>query len=424
MRSVGKMKLQHILRSLESRNYRLFFRGQSLFLLGSMMTQTAMLWLAYSLTKSALFLGIVGFVNQVPNFIFAPFAGVFLERWNRRDILLATQASSAIVSLTLAALALTDKINVFHIIYFSILQGVLNSFDIPSRYAFIIDILEKKEDISNATALHSSLMTGSRMIGPAIAGIIIATWGAGYCFLIDGISYIAIVSALLAIKVPLKEVLTRSYTDLWARIKEGFTYAFEFLPIRSILMMMALVSFMGMPYKALMPIFAIQILDGDSATLGFLMGASGLGALFGCIYLSSRASVVGFSKIIVIAPAVFGTSLIIFSLSDALWLSLITLTVVGCSSVLEYSSSNAVLQTITEEDKRGRVMSLYTMSLMGTIPFGELFAGGLANIVGATNTLKIGGAFCILGAVIFYKNLPTMRKFIGPIYIENGLVKK
>jgi MFS family permease len=302
MRSLGKMKLQQILRSLESRNYRVFFRGQSLSLLGSLMAQTAMLWLAYSLTKSALFLGIIGFVNQVPNFIFAPFAGVFLERWNRRDILLATQASSAIISLTLAGLALTDTINIFHIIYFSILQGILNSFDIPSRYAFIIEIIESKEDISNATALHSSLMTGSRMIGPAIAGIIIATLGAGYCFLIDGISYIAIIAALLAIKVPLKEVLTQRYSNLWARIKEGFIYAFEFLPIRSILMMMALVSFRGMPYKALMPIFAIQILDGDSATLGFLMGASGLGALFGCIYLSSRANVVGFSKIIAIAP--------------------------------------------------------------------------------------------------------------------------
>lgn len=417
------MSLQHIIRSLESKNYRLFFTGQSLSLFGTMLTQTAMIWVVYSLTKSALFLGIVGFVGQVPNFIIAPFAGVFIESSSRRNILVATQSINMTISLTLGILALTKVINIWCIICLSILQGLINSFDIPARYAFINDVIEKKEDISNATALHSSLITGSRIIGPAIAGFLIASIGPGYCFLIDGISYIAVISALLAVEVKIENKLMPN-SNLLERIKEGFTYAFDFLPIRSILMLMALLSFMGMPYKTLLPIFAIQILHGSSTTLGLLMGASGMGALVACIYLSSRANVLGFSNIIAIAPITFGAGLIIFCLSHNFLVSLMILTVLGCSSLLEYSSSNAVLQTITEDDKRGRVMSMYTMSLMGTVPFGELFVGGLAHHVGAPEALIYGGVCCISGGLIFSLILPDLKQLICPVYKKKGIVKK
>lgn len=417
------MSLQHIIRSLESKNYRLFFTGQSLSVFGTMLTQTAMIWVVYSLTKSALFLGLVGFVSQVPNFIMAPFAGVFIERWNRRNILISTQAINMTISLILAILALTKVINIEQIICLSIFQGLVSSFDIPARYAFINDVIEKKEDISNATALHSSLITGSRIIGPAIAGFLIASLGPGYCFLIDAISYIGVISALLAVEVKVENKLMPNST-LLQKMKEGFTYAFEFLPIRSILMLMALLSFMGMPYKTLLPIFAIQILHGNSTTLGFLMGSSGIGALIACIYLSSRTSVLGFSNIIALAPVTFGAGLIVFCLSHNFIICLIMLTVLGCSSLLEYSSSNAVLQTITEDDKRGRVMSMYTMSLMGTIPFGELFLGGLANKIGAPDALIYGGACCISGGLIFSLILPDLKKLICPVYKKKGIVKK
>ncbi|MBR8838057.1 MAG: MFS transporter [Stigonema ocellatum SAG 48.90 = DSM 106950] len=417
------MSVTQSLQSFKSRNYRLFFSGQSLSMIGSFMTETTCAWLVYSQTESVALLGLIGFLSQVPNLIVSPLAGIWIERFNRRNILITAQFIMMILSLTLAIIALTGTISIWQIICASILQGLLSSVETPSRYAFIMDIIEKKEDVTNATALHSSLLSGSRIIAPAIAGIVIANLSPGHCFLIDGISYIAIISSLLAIRVnKLIIVGQNNQTNIWQNLKEGFIYAYDFLPIRSILLLIALVSFLGMPYLRIMPVFAIQILQGDSTTLGFLTGASGLGAFCGGIYLSYQTNVVKLGKIIAFAPAIFGTALITFSLSSNFWFSLMIVPVIGCSYILEYSSSNAVLQIISDDDKRGRLMSIYNMSVMGIIPFGNLFISGVASIFNVTNVLIFAGLCCILGSTFFYKNLPKIETLLRPIYISKGIV--
>ncbi|MBX9255823.1 MFS transporter [Desmonostoc muscorum CCALA 125] len=417
------MSVMQTLQSFESRNFRLFFSGQMLSMIGSFMTETTIAWLVYSLTNSVALLGLLGFISQFPHLIISPLAGVWIEKFNRRTILITAQFIMMIVSLILAMLALAGVISIWHIIGSSILQGFIASIETPTRYAFIIDIIKKKEDITNATALHSSLLSGSRIIAPAIAGIIIAHLSPGHCFLIDGISYIAVIFALLAIQLD-KPLIgqTNNQNNIWEDLKEGFIYAYEFLPIRSILLLIALFSFMGMPYLRIMPVFAVEILHGDSSTLGFLTGTSGLGALCGGIYLSYQRSAIGLEKIIAFAPVIFGIALITFSLSNNFLFSLMTITVIGCGYILEYSSSNAVLQTISDNEKRGRIMSLYNMSVMGIIPFGNLFIGGLASIISARFALMFGALCCIMGSIIFYKNLSVIEKLIRQIYVKNGIV--
>jgi len=410
-------------RALKSRNYRLFFAGQGISLIGTWMTMTATIWLVYQLTDSALWLGVVGFANQIPNFILTPFAGVLVDRWNRHRTLVITQILAMIQSLALAALALTGTITISHLIFLSIFQGLISGFDMPTRQAFIVEIVEKREDLGNAIALNSSLFSGARLIGPAIAGLLIAAVGSGTCFLLDGLSYIPVIMALLAMKItPRKLVQPQTRENIWQKLTAGFRYAFGFPPIRSILLLLALISFMGMPYTVLAPVFATKVLQGDSHTLGFLMAFSGLGSLIGGIYLSSRPSVLGLGKIIAVAPALFGAGLIAFALSKVLWLSLLAMLLVGFSLILNVSSSNTILQTIVEEDKRGRVMSFYTMAFIGMVTFGNLLAGSLASKIGAPATLTIGGLFCILGSIIFTKQLPGLRRLIRPIYTKIGLI--
>ncbi|MFN6472828.1 MAG: MFS transporter [Nostoc sp. SerVER01] len=419
------MSLTQSLRSFNSRNFCLFFTGQSLSTIGSFMTETTFAWLVYSETESVALLGLIGFLSQVPNLIVSPLAGIWIEQFNRRTILITVQSIMMLLSLTLSIFALTGTISVWQIICASIVQGLLSSVETPCRYTFIMDIIEKKEDIINATSLHSSLLSGSRIIAPAIAGIIIANFSAGYCFLIDGISYIAIILALLGIEVNKLTILHQNHQhNHWENLKVGFLYAYNFLPIRSILLLIALVSFLGMPYLRIMPVFAIQTLQGDSTTLGFLTGASGLGAFCGGIYLSFQTSIVKLNKIIALAPAIFGISLIIFSLSRNFWFSLMIVTIIGCSYILEYSASNSILQIISNEENRGRLMSIYNMSVMGIIPFGNLFISGLANIFNATNALIFGGLCCISGAIIFYKNLPEIENLLQPIYLDKGIFQK
>jgi MFS family permease len=412
-----------ILRAFESQNYRLFFMGQGISLIGTWMTQTATIWLVYKLTNSALLLGVVGFASQLPSFLLMPFSGVFVDRWNLRRTLIVTQILSMLQSLALAILTLTNSVNISHLIVLSIFQGLINAFDMPTRQTFVIQLVEKREILSNAIALNSSLFSGSRLIGPAIAGLIIAVVGAGFCFLIDGVSYIAVIIGLLAIKIKPKSLKTiQSHYNLWQKFQEGFQYAFGFPPIRSVLLLIALVSLMGMPYTVLAPIFAIDILQGGSQTLGFLMATSGCGAMFSAIYLSSRSSVLGLGKIIAVAPIVFGAATIVFSLSRTLWLSLLAMFFMGGSIILQSTSSNTFLQTIVEEDKRGRVMSFYTMAFMGMVTFGNLLAGTLASKIGAPSTLIIGGIACIAGALIFSKQLPYLRQLVLPLYSKIGVI--
>jgi len=408
--------------ALRSRNYRLFFGGQGLSLIGTWMTQIATVWLVYQLTNSALLLGVVGFVGQIPSFVLAPFGGVLVDRRNPHHVLIVTQVLAMLQSLALAVLTLAGIIQIWHILVLSFLQGLINAFDAPARQTFVKDIVERPADLASAIALNSSLVNGVRLVGPAIAGVIIARIGTGYCFLIDGVSYIAVISALLAMHLAPKKIAAETGANALQRIKEGFVYAFGFPPIRAILLLMAIFSLVAMPYSILIPIFATQILHGDAHTLGFLMAASGIGALMGGIYLSTRTTVVGLGKVIIVAPAFAGVGLIAFALSRNLWLSLLFALLIGLGSILQIAASNTVLQTIVEDSKRGRVLSLFTMAFLGMVPFGNLLFGALASRIGAPSTLAFGGAVCLIASLFFSRQLPELRRLVRPIYEEAGIL--
>ncbi|ACC82061.1 MFS transporter [Nostoc punctiforme] len=410
-----------LLPALRSKNYQLFFAGQGVSLVGTWMTQLATIWLVYNLTNSPLMLGVVGFSSQIPSFFLAPFGGVFVDRFSRYRTLIGTQVLAMIQSLTLAVLALTGVIQVWHIIALSLCQGFINALDAPARQAFVPELVERREDLANAIAINSTMINGARLIGPAIGGLLIARVGTGYCFLIDGLSYIAVLAALLAMKVkPWKNVVTDG--NPLQKVKEGFVYAFSFPPIRSILLLSTLVSFMGLQNTILVPVIAEQVLKGGAESLGFLMAASGVGALTGGIYLATRQTILGIGKLIALAPAILGVALIAFSLSRYLPLSLFTMLFVGLGTILQIAASNTFLQTIVEDDKRGRLMSLYTMSFLGMIPVGNLLGGVLASRIGAPNTLIIDGIACILGSIIFSRQLPALRQIMRPIYEQKGIV--
>ncbi|MCW5315033.1 MFS transporter [Nostoc sp. KVJ3] len=410
-----------LLPALRSKNYRLFFAGQSVSLIGTWMTQLATIWLVYDLTNSPLMLGVVGFSSQIPSFFLAPFGGVFVDRFSRYRTLIGTQVLAMIQSLTLAVLALTGVIEVWHIIALSLCQGFINALDAPARQAFVPELVERREDLANAIAINSTTINGARLIGPAIGGLLIASVGTGYCFLIDGLSYIAVIAALLAMKVKPWQYSVTDGNPL-QKVKEGFVYAFSFPPIRSILLLSALVSLMGLQNTILVPVIAEQILKGGAETLGFLMAASGVGALTGGIYLATRQTILGIGNLIALAPAILGTGLIAFSLSKFLPFSLFTMLFVGLGTILQIAASNTFLQTIVEDDKRGRLMSLYTMSFLGMIPVGNLLGGVLASHIGATNTLIIDGIACILGSIVFSRQLPNLRQIMRPIYEKKGIV--
>jgi len=415
--------LQLIFRALHHRNYRLFFGGQGVSLIGTWMQQIAMSWLVYRMTQSAFLLGVIGFLGQIPAFLLSPFAGVLIDRWNRHRILVGTQSLAMIQAFILAFLTLTGTIAIWHIIILALSLGFVNAFDMPTRQAFVVEMVETGEDLGNAIALNSFLFNGARLLGPSIGGILISLLGEGVCFLLNGISFIAVIAALLAMKMTKREIRSKS-SHVLQGIKEGFTYAFGFPPIRSLLLLLGLVSLAAMPYTVLMPVFAKNILHGGPHTLGFLLGASGVGALVGAVYLASRKSVLGLGRLIVIALNIFGIGLIAFSVSRVLSLSLLLLAFTGFGMMVQMASTNTVLQTIVEEDKRGRVMSLYTMAFMGMVPFGSLLAGTLASKIGAPGTIMISGLACILGSILFARKLPALREMVRPIYIEKEILSK
>jgi MFS family permease len=412
-----------ILRALHHKNYRLFFGGQSISLIGTWMQQIAMSWLVYRLTGSALLLGVVSFSSQIPVFLLASIAGVYVDRWNRHRMLIATQTLSMIQALTLAFLTLYGTIHVWQIIALSIFIGVINAFDMPTRQSFIVQIVDKAEDLGNAIALNSFMFNGARLVGPAIAGILIALLGEGICFLINGLSFVGIIAALLAIKVPKRKKAVHT-SRLWHDLKEGYSYAFGFAPMRYILLQLGLMSFMGMAYAVLMPIFAKDILHGGPHTLGFLMAASGIGALTGAVYLASQRTIIGLGQFIAYASAIFGMGIIAFSLSKILIVSLFMMFVTGFGMIVQMASSNTILQSIVEDDKRGRVMSIYATAIIGMAPIGNLFAGALASRIGAPNTLIVSGIACIIGSLIFAVNLPQIRQEVRPIYIKMGIISE
>jgi MFS family permease len=410
-------------RSLRYKNYRLFFYGQSISLIGTWIQRITTPWLVYDLTHSAFMLGLIGFAGQIPTFILSPIAGVLTDRWNRYHILIITQIAAMVQAFALAFLYLSGTIEVWHIVLLSLFLGCVNAFDVPARQSFVVEMVEKKEDLANAIALNSSMVNGARLLGPSIAGLLIAFTGEGMCFLLNGISYIFVIGSLLLMTIVPRKINNQNKQVL-KNLKEGFTYTFGFAPIKYIILLLALVSLMGMPYAVLMPIFSKEILHGSSHTFGFLMGASGLGALGGALYLASRKSVLGLARLIPRATVIFGLGLIAFSFSRYFILSMALMVVIGLGMMLQMASSNTILQTIVEDDKRGRVMSFFTMAFMGTAPFGSFLAGSLASSIGVSNTLLFGGISCIGGAFLYSRKLPQLRKAIRPIYIKLGIISE
>jgi MFS family permease len=409
-------------RALRHRNYRLFFGGQSLSLIGTWLTRVATSWLVYRLTGSTLALGVVGFAGQIPTFVIAPFAGVWVDRWNKHRVLVVTQGLAMLQSAGLAALALSGRANLPSLAALSAFQGVINAFDVPARQSFVVQMVEDREDLPNAIALNSSMVNAARLLGPSIGGVLIALVGEGLCFAIDAVSYLAVIASLLAMRIPVA-VRAPSGKRLLHELQEGFRYASGFAPIRNVLMLLALVSFMGVPFSVLMPAIVKHTLGGGARTLGFLMAASGVGALFGTLYLASRRSVVGLGRVIVLSSAGFGLGLIAFAFSHAFWLSFLVLVPTGLGMMLQMSASNTVLQTVVDEDKRGRVMSFFTMAFFGTVPLGSLFAGVMADRFGAQNTIAFGGASCIVGSLMFLQRLPELRRLVRPVYVRLGILQ-
>jgi MFS family permease len=416
--------IRNLLRALRSRNYRLFVAGQSVSLVGTWMQQIAMSWLVYRLTGSAMLLGVVGFTSQIPTMLISPVAGVLADRWDRRRLLIATQLLAMIQAGFLAIVVLTGVVQVWQIILLSLILGIVNAFDIPIRQSFVVDMVEQREDLGNAIALNSSMVNGARLIGPAIAGLLVASVGEGICFLLNAISYLAVIVALTAMRIPQGSRQSTPRRHMLHELREGFMYAYQFGPIRSILLLVALVSLMGMPYSVLVPLFAKDILHGGAHTFGFLMTSAGSGALVGTLYLASRQTVLGLGRVIVIATMLFAAGIASFALSSNFIISMAALTLAGFGAMTLVASCNTVLQTILDEDKRGRVMSFFTMAFMGMAPFGSLGAGAMSGIIGPKETLLLGSVGCLAGAALFARHLPQIREKVRPIYVRMGIIQE
>ncbi len=419
-RSIGG-RAAHTWRALRHRNFRLFFGGQSISLIGTWMTRIATAWLVYRLTHSALLLGTVSFMSQIPTFLLAPFAGVWVDRLDRRQVLVWTQSLSMLQSLALAALTLSGRITIPWILVLAAMQGLINAFDMPGRQAFMVQMVEDRNDLGNAIAINSSMVNMARLVGPSLAGLVIAASSEGWCFLIDGVSYLAVIASLLMMRIHAPEV-KRKANSTFHELREGWTYVSGFVPVRTILLLFAVVSLMGMPFVVLMPIFAAKVLGGGPHTLGFLMGAVGVGALISALSLAARKTVRGLTRIIPLAAMVFGAGLIGFGLSRWFWLSMLMAFVAGMGMMQGMAASNTIIQTVVTEDKRGRVMSYYTMAFVGMAPFGSLIAGAMASAIGAPITVIVNGSVVILGAAWFFTQLPAVRRTIRPIYREMGII--
>ena len=410
-----------ITRALRSRNFRLFVSGQSISLVGTWITRIATSWLVYRLTGSALLLGIVGFCGQIPTLVLAPFAGVLIDRWNRHRVLVLTQVLSLVQSAALAVLTLSGRITVLDVLLLQVAQGIINAFDTPARQAFVVEMVDDRADLPNAIALNSSMVNASRILGPSIGGIIIAAVGEGWCFAIDAVSYLAVLASLLLMRVTARALPPRD-TRMREELRTGLAYVWGFLPVRWSLMLLSLISIMGMPYTVLMPVISATVLHGGPHTLGFLMTASGAGALVGALYLAQRPSVRGLARAMVISVTTFGVGLILFSLSHTVWLSLLVLPFIGAGMMITMASCNTIIQTVVREELRGRVMAFYAMAFLGTAPIGSLLAGIAADRIGTQPTILLGGVSCVAAAIWFGGKLSAFRTLVRPIYVERGII--
>jgi MFS family permease len=414
-----KSKFAVATRALRHHNFQLFFAGQLISLVGTWMDTVAESWLVYRLTGSALLLGTVAFCNQIPVFLCAPIGGIVADRYNRHRIIIATQTLSMVVAFVLAVLTLTHRVQVWQIMALAAAGGVVNAFDIPARQAFLIDMVGR-EDLLNAIALNSSMFNGARIVGPAVAGIVVAAVGEGWCFMANSASYIAVITGLLMMKLPRRQFQERE-TSPFEDIVNGFKFVKNTAPIRAILLMLGLVSLVGMPYAVLMPIFAAQVLHGGAKALGTLMGATGIGALLGALSLAARVGVKGLGRLIAVCAGGFGTALIAFSFSRVFWLSGLLLIPVGFCMMVQMASSNTLIQSMVPDTMRGRVMSVYSMMFMGMAPFGGFFAGAIAHHIGAPYTVAVGGLACIAGASLYGMYLPKIRSEARELILAQGM---
>ncbi|MCX7705076.1 MAG: MFS transporter [bacterium] len=391
------------MRALQNRNYRLFFFGNGLSLVGTWMQTVAVGWLVYKLSHSSYVLGITGAFGTLPILLFSIFGGYVADRINRYKIILVTQSFAMIQAFLLALLTLSGNIKVVHILFLSFILGTINAFDIPARQAFVVNIVEKKDDLPNAISLNSFLVNGARLIGPSIAGVLVAYAGEGMCFLINALSYIAVIIALLMMdRTKLASYMNNSSkAGIFEKLHEGFKYVQDFVPVKTVILYVAFFSIFGMFYGVLMPVFAKEIFKGTARTLGFLVGSGGLGAVCGAIYLASRSRHIGLGKLIHIAGTVFGLSLIFFSHCCVFWIGVLLLIVVGAMMVLQIVTANIIIQTLVPDEKRGRTMSFHTLAFMGTQPIGSYLAGLLGNGIGVQNTVFLGGVLCIIGSILF-----------------------
>lgn len=409
-----------MLRALSHRNFQLFFGGQLISLIGTWMQTVAQSWLVYRLTGSSVLLGTVAFAGQIPILLLAPIGGTLADRHNRHRIVIATQISAMVLAFILAVLTMTGRIHVWHIVVLGALLGVVNAFDIPARQSFIVEMVGK-EDLMNAIALNSSMFNGARVLGPAVAGILVASIGEGWCFFANSVSYLAVIAGLLMMHLGPRRVPDRTASALES-IVEGFRYARRTGPIRALLLLVGLVSLVGMPYTVLMPVFADAILHGGAKGLGILMGATGLGALCGALTLANRSGLKGLGTWAAAAAAGFGLGLVLFSLSRWFWVSAVLLVGTGFCMMLQMACTNTLLQSMVPDRLRGRVMALYSMMFMGMAPFGALFAGLVASRLGAPITVTMGGVACVLGAGAFASHLPLLRTEARQLILAQRMV--
>ena len=417
----GLDPLKHSLRALRHRNFRLFLSGQIISLVGTWMQTIALGWLIYRLTRSPFLLGLVGFVGQVPSLFFAPLAGVWADRWNRHRMVIGTQVLGMVQALTLALLVLTGLATIGEILALTLFLGLVNAVDVPARQSFLVEMVAGQEDLPNAIALNSSAFNAARLVGPAIAGILIGLVGEGMVFLLNALSYVAVVAALLAIRVPPRPPRAQKAALVWTTLKEGFGYVAGFAPIRAVLFLVALVSLVALPYTVLFPMFATDVFHGDAHTLGLLAAAVGVGALVGALYLATRRSVRGLGRVIVASVTMLGLGLAGFAAVTNEWIAVAILVVTGFGMMAQMASSNTILQTLVDDNKRGRVMSIYTMAFLGTTPVGSLMAGALAGRIGPRLTVLIGGVACLAGAALFARALPGLRRQVAPHYARLGI---
>jgi MFS family permease len=416
------MDFKHTLRALGHRNYRLFFFGQTLSIIGNWVQQIAMAWLVYRMTESAWLLGVTGFAGQIAILVLAPFGGLWADRFNRHRLLLITQALSAIPPLVLAVLSYTGTIAVWHVVVMALLAGIVNAIDTPIRLTFTTGLVSR-DDLPSAIAMNALMQSIGRMIGPTVAGVLLAVSTEAFCFVVNTLSKVIIVSTVIMMTVA-PQTIAKATNSPWQQLRDGALYAWELIPVRWLLPMVATISFMVTPYQTLMPIFAAEVFRGDATLLGFLMAAAGCGGVIGMLALASRRDVRGLTHWVLFSSLAAGTSVIVFALSSWLPLSLLAIAFTGFGIVVNGMSVSTMIQTIVDDRMRGRVMGISSMAFLGMFPLGSLAGGALAAAIGAPATLAIGGCFCTVGALVLWRRMPALRAHLRPIYEKLEIINK